>query len=147
MFIPTINTGGRDDPFSIPIGLEAKSLKNRMTYYWISRAHENKQTKHTKNAKYISKMIKIKSFGVKNVNQSYKTEWERDREKVEFERAAMLFKPMNFSMSSKFVSAGSSEEADKKNEAKEKILTESEKAVQMKMFGNLTRYVIVCKAE
>ena len=45
-------------------------------------------------------------------------------------------------MSSKFVSAGSSEEADKKNEAKEKILTESEKAVQMKMFGNLTRYVL-----
>ena len=28
------------------------------------------------------------------------------------------------------------------NEAKEKILTESEKAVQMKMFGNLTRYLL-----
>ena len=45
MFIPTINTGGREAPFSTPLGLEAKSLKNGMTHYWISRAHENKQTK------------------------------------------------------------------------------------------------------
>ena len=66
-------------------------------------------------------------------------QWERDRERVEFDRAAMLFKPLNFAMSSKFVSAGSSEEADKKNESKEKVLTESEKAVKMKLFGNLTR--------
>ena len=44
MFIPTINTGGREAPFSTPLGLEAKSLKNGMTHYWISRAHENKQT-------------------------------------------------------------------------------------------------------
>ena len=29
MFIPTTNTGGREDPFSIPLGLEAKSLKIR----------------------------------------------------------------------------------------------------------------------
>ena len=34
------------------------------------------------------------------------TEWEKDRERVEFERASMLFKPLNFSMSSRFVSAG-----------------------------------------
>ena len=45
MFIPTINTGGREAPFSTPLGLEAKSLKNGMTHYWISRAHENKQTR------------------------------------------------------------------------------------------------------
>ena len=45
MFIPIINTGGREAPFSIPLGLEAKSLKNGMTHYWISRALENKQTK------------------------------------------------------------------------------------------------------
>ena len=68
-------------------------------------------------------------------------DWERDREKVEFERASMLFKPLNFTMSSKFVSAGTSEEADKGDEKKEKVLTESEKAVKMKLFGNLTRYV------
>jgi len=44
LFIPTINTGGRESPSSTPLGLEAKSLKNGMTHYWISRAHENKQT-------------------------------------------------------------------------------------------------------
>ena len=37
------------------------------------------------------------------------TEWERERERVEFERAALLFKPMSGSFNSKFVSAGSSE--------------------------------------
>ena len=46
-------------------------------------------------------------------------DWERDREKVEFERASMLFKPLNFTMSSKFVSAGTSEEADKSDEKKD----------------------------
>ena len=69
-------------------------------------------------------------------------DWERDRERVEFERAAILFKPMTFNMASRFVSAGSSETADKEKEVKEKILTESQKAAKMKMYGNLTREVV-----
>ena len=34
------------------------------------------------------------------------TEWERERERVEFERAAHLYKPMKVNMASRFVSAG-----------------------------------------
>lgn len=68
--------------------------------------------------------------------------WERDREKIEFERAALLYKPLNFNMSSRFVSAGSSEDADKNSAKAQKELNESEKAVKMKLYGNLTRETI-----
>lgn len=37
------------------------------------------------------------------------TEWERDRERVEFERAAILYQPLNTAMSKRFVSAGLSQ--------------------------------------
>merc|ERR1712025_1532747 len=40
------------------------------------------------------------------------TDWEKEREKVEFERASMLFKPMKGVIGSRFVSAGGSENAD-----------------------------------
>ncbi len=69
-------------------------------------------------------------------------QWEKDREKVEFERAAMLFQPLNLSMTSRFVSAGSSEDADKTQKSTEKVLNEAQKAVKMKLFGNLTREVV-----
>lgn len=35
------------------------------------------------------------------------TEWEKDREKMEFERASKLYKPMNSILASRFVSARS----------------------------------------
>ena len=45
------------------------------------------------------------------------------------------------SMSSRFVSAGTSEEADKVKQVV-KELSESEKAVKMKLYGNMTREVV-----
>ena len=68
-------------------------------------------------------------------------EWERERERVEFERASLLFKPLNFNMSSRFVSAGTSEEV-KDVKVAEKILNESENAVKMKLYGKLTRETV-----
>jgi len=72
------------------------------------------------------------------------TEWEKERERVEFERASMLFKPMKGVIGSRFVSAGGSEDADNSKEG----LTEGDeaggqarKAADMKMFGKLTRTV------
>lgn len=72
------------------------------------------------------------------------TEWEKDRERVEFERASVLYKPLSFSMSSRFVSAGSSEDNDNSdnNKKEEVTLTEVQKAVKMKLFGPLTRETI-----
>ena len=69
------------------------------------------------------------------------TEWEKEREKVEFERASMLFKPMKGVIGSRFVSAGGSED----NDVDQGLSTEDEeaktlrKAADMKMFGKLTR--------
>jgi len=91
------------------------------------------------------------------------TDWERDRERVEFERAAILYQPLNSAMSKRFVSAGLSQVSDfptaqicsnfyedlmiwnftwkdadvvKKEEIPE---DDTKRAVNMKLFGKLTR--------
>jgi len=73
------------------------------------------------------------------------TEWEKERERVEFERASMLFKPMKGVIGSRFVSAGESEDADKGEEglhtASDSEAGQARKAADMKMFGQLTRTV------
>ena len=67
------------------------------------------------------------------------TEWEREKEKVEFERAALLYKPLVGSMGSKFVSAGSSEEQKSEKLEKDDSNKEVRDAARMKMYGKLTR--------
>ena len=60
MFIPTINTGGREEP-TPPLGLEAKSLKDGMTHHWISRD----QTGHRgsdPHSKIMKQFLKIECF-------------------------------------------------------------------------------------
>ncbi len=47
------------------------------------------------------------------------TEWERERERVEFARAAMLYRPLTGNMGSKFVSAGSSDDLNSDTPSKE----------------------------
>ncbi len=72
------------------------------------------------------------------------TEWEREREKVEFARAAMLYRPLSGSMGSKFVSAGSSQDVADDTSMEVPVggdppANDAEKAAKMKMFGKLTR--------
>ena len=94
------------------------------------------------------------------------TEWERERERVEFERAAHLYKPMNVAIASRFVSSGtikedgSLQEGGVKSEggavagtentavisfvsaagsSKGDVSADKRKAADMKMFGKLTR--------
>ena len=69
------------------------------------------------------------------------TDWEKEREKVEFERASMLFKPMKGVIGSRFVSAGASEDADDSKVISPETEAENQlrKAADMKMFGQLTR--------
>jgi len=73
------------------------------------------------------------------------TEWEKERERVEFERASMLFKPMKGVIGSRFVSAGESEDADKGEGGLDGGVDTEEgqarRAADMKMFGKLTRSV------
>merc|ERR1712142_1316209 len=65
------------------------------------------------------------------------TEWEKEREKVEFERASMLFKPMKGVIGSRFVSAGASEDTDvdKGLSTEDEEVKTLRKAADMKMFG------------
>eukprot|EP00088_Acartia_fossae_P044860 TRINITY_DN4789_c0_g1_i1.p1 TRINITY_DN4789_c0_g1~~TRINITY_DN4789_c0_g1_i1.p1 ORF type:complete len:897 (-),score=275.21 TRINITY_DN4789_c0_g1_i1:324-3014(-) len=87
------------------------------------------------------------------------TEWERERERVEFERAAHLYKPLNTAIASRFVSSGTIREdgslEDSSNGAAQASAAiaflpgsgeagaghnhQSSKAAQMKMFGQMTR--------
>ncbi|CAG0902601.1 unnamed protein product [Cyprideis torosa] len=93
------------------------------------------------------------------------TEWERENEAHEFERAAVLFKPLSGGIAARFVSSHfSGEEKDRLSHVpatednKDKVITTSGKdpgtveAVRSKMYGRLTRVVrdwypdkLVCK--
>lgn len=70
------------------------------------------------------------------------TEWEKERERVEFEQAARLYQPLSGIMSDRFVSASQPEDVysplpsikkDVDNDSDQKA------AANLKMFGCLTR--------
>ena len=70
------------------------------------------------------------------------TEWEREREKVEFEKAAVLYKPLSGLMSDRFVSASQPDDLNAALPPLSKPVDEEQDkraAAKMKMFGRLTR--------
>uniref|UniRef100_A0A4W4GL31 G-patch domain-containing protein n=1 Tax=Electrophorus electricus TaxID=8005 RepID=A0A4W4GL31_ELEEL len=69
------------------------------------------------------------------------TEWERGREREEFVRAAVLYKPSNSSLSSRFTRAKHEDSEDTVEVARdqENDADDKQAAVKMKMFGKLTR--------
>merc|ERR1719319_1149844 len=71
------------------------------------------------------------------------TEWEREKEKLEFERASMLFLPMAGVLGSRFASAGDSETVDTDGSTKleQAIAKGGAEAAALGLFGALTREV------
>ncbi|KAI4876812.1 hypothetical protein NFI96_013201 [Prochilodus magdalenae] len=69
------------------------------------------------------------------------TEWERGREREEFIRAAVLYKPSNSLLSSRFTRGKHEDDTDKVEVARdhENDVDDKQEAVKMKMFGKLTR--------
>ncbi|XP_015248319.1 PREDICTED: G patch domain-containing protein 1 [Cyprinodon variegatus] len=69
------------------------------------------------------------------------TEWERSREREEFVRASILYRPSSSSLSSRFTSAKHQEDDDTVEVHLDQEGDEDDKqeAVKMKMFGKLTR--------
>lgn len=70
------------------------------------------------------------------------TEWEREREKVEFEKAAVLYKPLSGMMSDRFVSATQPDDLNILLPSVSKPIdadADKRAAANMKMFGKLTR--------
>ena len=71
------------------------------------------------------------------------TEWEREREREEFARAALLYQPLSSTMAARFTSA---KQPDEPNKVYEEVPAEEQadtcdqaKAATMKMFGHMTR--------
>jgi len=71
------------------------------------------------------------------------TEWEREKEKLEFERASMLFLPMAGVLGSRFASAGDSETVDTDGSTKleQAVAKGGAEAAALGLFGALTREV------
>ncbi|XP_053472683.1 G patch domain-containing protein 1 isoform X2 [Ictalurus furcatus] len=69
------------------------------------------------------------------------TEWERSRERDEFVRASVLYKPTNSSLSSRFTRAKHEDDTDSVEVPRDQEGDKDDKqaAVKMKMFGKLTR--------
>ncbi|XP_068117508.1 G patch domain-containing protein 1 [Hyperolius riggenbachi] len=69
------------------------------------------------------------------------TEWERSREREEFMRSAMLYKPTNTSLSSRFTRGKYEDDSDKVEVQRDEEgdMNDKNAAVKMKMFGKLTR--------
>ncbi|XP_077419191.1 G patch domain-containing protein 1 isoform X2 [Vanacampus margaritifer] len=70
------------------------------------------------------------------------TEWERSREKEEFVRASILYRPTSSVLASRFTRATQQDGDDERVEVapqQEANMADQEAAVKMKMFGKLTR--------
>ncbi|XP_007244933.3 G patch domain-containing protein 1 [Astyanax mexicanus] len=69
------------------------------------------------------------------------TEWERGREREEFIRAAVLYKPSHSLLSSRFTHGKHEDDTDSVDVARdqENDVDDKQAAVKMKMFGKLTR--------
>ncbi|XP_070759386.1 G patch domain-containing protein 1 [Enoplosus armatus] len=69
------------------------------------------------------------------------TEWERSREREEFVRASILYRPTSSSLSSRFTSAKQQEDEDSVEVSRDQEgdMDDKQAAVTMKMFGKLTR--------
>jgi G patch domain-containing protein 1 len=67
------------------------------------------------------------------------TEWEREREREEFAQAARLYRPLSAMIATRFTRAKYDDDDKVSETAEEKVTSDREKAVSMKMFGRLTR--------
>ncbi|XP_058639617.1 G patch domain-containing protein 1 isoform X2 [Onychostoma macrolepis] len=90
---------------------------------------------------YINKLKKGDKDALESSLDSSMTEWERGRESDEFVRAALLYKPSNSSLSSRFTRGKHEDDTDSVEVTRdqENDMDDKQAAVKMKMFGKLTR--------
>uniref|UniRef100_A0A4W4GJ93 G-patch domain-containing protein n=1 Tax=Electrophorus electricus TaxID=8005 RepID=A0A4W4GJ93_ELEEL len=90
---------------------------------------------------YISRLKQGDKEALESSLDLTMTEWERGREREEFVRAAVLYKPSNSSLSSRFTRAKHEDSEDTVEVARdqENDADDKQAAVKMKMFGKLTR--------
>ncbi|XP_066510222.1 G patch domain-containing protein 1-like [Hoplias malabaricus] len=90
---------------------------------------------------YISRLRQGDKDALELSLDSSMTEWERGREREEFLRASVLYKPSNSLLSSRFTRAKNEDDTDsvEVSHDQENDVDDKQAAVKMKMFGKLTR--------
>lgn len=117
---------------------------------WMSPAAQNSQTfkpfekEPSKQARYESYISHLKQGDKGALAFSLDpgmTEWEQSREQDEFMRAAVLYKPSNSSLYSRFTRAKHEDDSDSVEVTRDQEgdVNDKQAAVSMKMFGTLTR--------
>ncbi|XP_033626324.1 G patch domain-containing protein 1-like [Asterias rubens] len=94
-----------------------------------------------KQERYDKFLAKKRDGTVSDKGDEGLTEWERQKETEEFNRAASLYRPLSGLMATRFVTAKNDDNDDKVDVQAEEGGDKSEqaKAAEMKMFGKLTR--------
>ncbi|KAM9493532.1 G patch domain-containing protein 1 isoform 1-T3 [Clarias gariepinus] len=105
------------------------------------RPFEKNSSKQARYDRFISQLRQGNKDSLELSLDPTMTEWERGRERDEFMRAAVLYKPSNSSLSSRFTRAKEEDDTDSVEVTRDQEgdVNDKQAAVKMKMFGKLTR--------
>ncbi|KAM7405595.1 hypothetical protein PAMP_000032 [Pampus punctatissimus] len=105
------------------------------------RPFEKNPSKQARYELYLNRMKQGDKDALEQSLDSGMTEWERSREREEFVRASILYRPTTSSLSSRFTRAKNQEDDDTVEVSRddEGDVDDKQAAVTMKMFGKLTR--------
>uniref|UniRef100_A0A8C6UW55 G patch domain containing 1 n=1 Tax=Neogobius melanostomus TaxID=47308 RepID=A0A8C6UW55_9GOBI len=102
---------------------------------------ENNPEKQERYEQYLNCLKQGDTDALEESLDSEMTEWERSREREEFVRASILYRPSSSFLSSRFTRSKQQDDDDtvEVNRDEERDLDDKQTAVKMKMFGQLTR--------
>ncbi|XP_068597974.1 G patch domain-containing protein 1 [Brachionichthys hirsutus] len=132
-------------PASASAGLQQEALaawKGVPTASQTFRPFDKNPSKQARYELYVDRLKRGDKDALEQSLDPGLTEWERSRERDEFVRASILYRPTSSSLSSRFTRATDREDGDKvevKQEEKEGDEDGKQAAVKKKMFGKLTR--------
>ncbi|XP_063336671.1 G patch domain-containing protein 1 isoform X2 [Pelmatolapia mariae] len=125
-------------------GLQQEALAAWRGIQTSSQTFKPFEKNPSKQARYELYLSRLKQGDNDALEQSLDpgmTEWERSREREEFVRASILYRPTSSSLSSRFTRAKDQEDDDSVEVSRDQEgdLDDKQSAVKMKMFGKLTR--------
>ncbi|XP_076592200.1 G patch domain-containing protein 1 isoform X2 [Chaetodon auriga] len=105
------------------------------------RPFEKNPSKQARYELYLSRLKQGDKDALEQSLDTGLTEWERSREREEFVRASILYRPTSSSLSSRFTRAKHQEDEDSVEVSRDEEgnVDDKQDAVNMKMFGRLTR--------
>ncbi|XP_043248784.1 G patch domain-containing protein 1 homolog [Colletes gigas] len=119
---------------------ESKPEEDDSTKKSAARPFLSDPDKQRRFEQYLVLLKKAEQSKLESIQPLSMTEWDREREREEFDQAARLFEhPTNDFVASKFIHASSGPASPDTSSAKFSQEDELKQAVKMKMFGKLTR--------